>query len=407
MLASRAGKCQLQEDALFFAGESYFQTEQFPKAVKAYQQLVADFPTSRYIPQCSQRLYDVAYFWLEDSRQRSKGAAPTTPWQSRFINFTDKRRPAVGTEEAALNLIKTIEQAEPTGPLTDDARVMAAAHIFNNASTDLIMYVLPAIMKHWHKLSPTASTWIVPCSLARKLGCVPIAGHTTMVPIFGSLSSWPHKRSPRNNLSPEQATALKEEMRLVDDEFARRELEIAMTYERMNRRNAARFCYRRVIEKFPNTDVASQAKSALQRLGPEEPEKKPWLEEVAEDTLKRTETWRSAASRRGKIDPNVQPATKPTTNQMSLAELSKLKPAPESLAPKLGAPTEQVAQKRDDIKPQILQARGQESRGMVKPAIADPKQPLGHDDDVPPPPSLSPIRQDEGNRSARLLPPSP
>lgn len=107
----------LQQDALFYAGESFFFTDQYTKANEAYEKLVKAFPNNRHMDIVDQRRFTIAQWWLDETEKK-----PESWWQ---VNVTDQSRPWRDTRGHALRIFDKIRVDDPTGRLADDATLAA------------------------------------------------------------------------------------------------------------------------------------------------------------------------------------------------------------------------------------------------------------------------------------------
>lgn len=136
------------EEAQYRLGESWYSLGEYPKAQDAFDQLFADYPSTRYVEPATRRLFAIARHWLEiaepvaktEIRQVSGEPAEEEPGDKpagtrdptirlRILpNFHDSSRPVFDTQGRALQSLKTIWLNDPTGPLADDALMLTATY---------------------------------------------------------------------------------------------------------------------------------------------------------------------------------------------------------------------------------------------------------------------------------------
>lgn len=136
------------EEAQYRLGECYYAMGEYPDAQEAYDQLFEDYPSTRYVEPVTRRLFSIARAWLEVSdpvarseiRQVSgETVSPqdeTPPQPSRdptirmriLPNFHDSSRPMFDTQGRALQALKAIWLNDPVGPLADDALMLTATY---------------------------------------------------------------------------------------------------------------------------------------------------------------------------------------------------------------------------------------------------------------------------------------
>lgn len=136
------------EEAQYRLAETWFAIGELPKAQDAYDQLFADYPSTRYVEPATRRLFFIAKQWLEisDPVARSEirqvsgetvvedASDPPAPPRDPTLrvrvlpNFHDDSRPVFDTQGRALEALKAIWLNDPTGPLADDSLMLTATY---------------------------------------------------------------------------------------------------------------------------------------------------------------------------------------------------------------------------------------------------------------------------------------
>lgn len=263
-LASRYKDTPIEEESLFLAGECYYKLECFPRAQDIYAQLLTKYPTSRYLPQAVQRTYDIAFYWLEDSRLHSQGQPTKHSAFTNAVNLFDKTRPVLDTQGRALDAIQTIQQADPLGPLTDDAVMMAGAHTFVNEDYVKAAGYYEQVFTDQPKSEHADKALVLGSQAYLRAYSGPKYDGTDL----DSAEKLIKAALARPSLSGEQKTRLEQDLRRIYLERAKRVFTAAEDYRRMRRPNGARYYYGLVIRKFPDTDWARRADEELKQLGP-------------------------------------------------------------------------------------------------------------------------------------------
>lgn len=145
--AKKFKESSLGEEAQFYLAESYYAKGEFGKAQDGYDQLFEDYPSTRYIEPATRRLFAIARNWLEivdpvaknqirqvsgekvieDNSPVKKSNDPTVRVPI-LPNFHNKSRPWFDTQGNALKALKSIWMNDPTGPLADDALMLTATY---------------------------------------------------------------------------------------------------------------------------------------------------------------------------------------------------------------------------------------------------------------------------------------
>jgi outer membrane protein assembly factor BamD (BamD/ComL family) len=145
--AKKFKESSLGEEAQFYLAESYYAKGEYGKAQDGYDQLFEDYPSTRYIEPATRRLFAIAREWLEivdpvaknqirqvsgekvveDKSPVKKSLDPTIRVPI-LPNFHSKSRPWFDTQGNALKCLKSIWMNDPTGPLADDALMLTATY---------------------------------------------------------------------------------------------------------------------------------------------------------------------------------------------------------------------------------------------------------------------------------------
>lgn len=116
--AERFPNSALEQDALFYAGESYFFADMYTQSTTSYEKLIKAYPNNRYMDKVDQRRFAIAQYWLDLNRKN--------PEPVYYFNWTDNSRPWRDARGGALRLFDKIRVDAPTGKLADDATLAAA-----------------------------------------------------------------------------------------------------------------------------------------------------------------------------------------------------------------------------------------------------------------------------------------
>jgi len=120
LAAGKYPESQLEHDALYFEGESYFFANNYVQANRAFENLIARYAGSRYLDNAEARRFAIAEYWLK--------LADNSP----SIKFNDPSRPRSGLEKEARRIFHRIRLDDPTGKLADDATLALANAYFKN-----------------------------------------------------------------------------------------------------------------------------------------------------------------------------------------------------------------------------------------------------------------------------------
>ena len=109
----------IEEDAMWQLAESYFFTDQYPKAEDQYDELVKKYANTKYLDRIAQRQFVIAQYWIAvDQKLHLPVIVP---------NLADRSRPLFDTRGRALKAYDHVRLNDPRGPLADDS-IMAQAN---------------------------------------------------------------------------------------------------------------------------------------------------------------------------------------------------------------------------------------------------------------------------------------
>lgn len=151
-IAKKYPETSIGEEAWFRMGESHYALKQYPDAQEAYDKLFKDYPSTKYVSDASERLFEIARIWLRVSGPAAQSAIKTVsaktgqpaPEPKKSLspseryglipNFFDKTRPVFDTGGRARMALKSIWLNDPTGPLADDALMLTAAYYLQSGN---------------------------------------------------------------------------------------------------------------------------------------------------------------------------------------------------------------------------------------------------------------------------------
>lgn len=281
-VAKKFKKSEIREDALFMQGEAAYEQGNFYAAENAYATLLRDYPSTRHLDDVSKRLFEVARQWLDfpkvaevgeiqqanfdDFSQKLPAEKPvekarTPVW---VPNFTDKSKPWFDTEGNGIGCLRLIWLNDPTGPLADDALMLAASHYARrNNFVEADRHF--TLLREEYPNSPHVQNAFV------------LGSHVKLMSYQGAaydaktLQDAEGLKKSILRLYPESKDRgrIEDELARIEEAKADREWELVVFYERKgNKRAQAVHCHI-VIDRFPRSQAAQRARQRLQELGPE------------------------------------------------------------------------------------------------------------------------------------------
>lgn len=245
----------IEEDVLFYYAESLFFSDAYPQAVDLYGQLVKKFPNSKYLQKTVAHLFLIAQYWEKLDAQN--GLPALVP------NMFDSTRPRYDTSGKALSIYRTIQQADPTGPLTDDALMAMAVANYMKEDYENAAFFFERLRKE-HPQSehqPKAHLLAIQAELSCYQGAQYDGESLDDVEklVKASLYQFP------DELAGKQQEILRTQ-ETVREQRAERDFQMAEYYKSTRHYRAARFYYDTVIKEYPDTKYAVQARKRMQTI---------------------------------------------------------------------------------------------------------------------------------------------
>lgn len=282
-IAKKYEESSIGEEAWFRIGECHYAMREYPKAQDAYDKLFEDYPSTKHVANASRRLFAIAQAWLEvsdpetheqiktvsDSKVIEEGtstAQATSGVTARYgllPNFFDGTRPLFDTKGRARNALKSIWLNDPTGPLADDALMLTASYYLrqgNHVEADRYFQIL----REEYPDSPHVEKAFVLGAHVKQLSYQgPYYDGTTLVAAQNlkekSLSLFP---------GSEDRERIRKDLSRIYLLNAQREWKDVELWQQKGNPVAVAIACRKVIENYPETRYADQARQELSRIDP-------------------------------------------------------------------------------------------------------------------------------------------
>lgn len=113
----------LAEEARFYEAECLRSQQKYPSSCDTYHKVMIDFPNGAYREQCCQRMFEIANYWLEDTRaeMRQHEEGKKGSWYEGFTPAChwEKSKPFLDEEGRAYEALEHVRLNDMTGPLAD------------------------------------------------------------------------------------------------------------------------------------------------------------------------------------------------------------------------------------------------------------------------------------------------
>jgi len=272
--AARWPDSTLEEDAMFLRGESLFFSDQYPKAQDVYDEALKKYDNSRHLDTICKRLFAIGQYW--ENLDQSEHHWPITP------NVTNKTRPRFDTFGNAIKAYESVRMRDPIGPLADDSIMATANAYFRKGRFEDAAYHYDLLRDQYPRSEHQAQAHVL--GVQSKLQVY--QGHLYDGTPLGEADEIAEQamRQFRQELGTEQQNLAQTRNEIVERK-AERDMGMARYYDKKKCYAAARHYYRSIVEDYPRTQTAHQARARLDEIRnePNEPSNRfKWLTDTFE-----------------------------------------------------------------------------------------------------------------------------
>lgn len=259
----------IEEDGLFFAGECWFFYKDFSRAVSCYRALVSTYASTIYKDVAMKRLFYIGNYWIECSENEKESDG-------------EKGKPVFRTFAAAKKAYETI--------FLNDAsdRGLAPAALFALANA----YMRRGVKQGDGSYDNAAQYYRQLYELYPGSKYAEDAVRLRMIALHRSYQGEYYDAGPLEEAGRLAETILKsgrgnmdvvyEELENIKEEQAKRLYTLGQYYERRGNYASARNYYNRLVREHPNTEYASIAAQAYEKIEskPAEADELAWIRPV-------------------------------------------------------------------------------------------------------------------------------
>ena len=272
--AGRSPDSPLEEDALFLEGESEFFSDQYAKAHDTFGGLLKKYPNTRHLDTVMTREFAIGRYW--EQLYDNKPSLPITP------NVTDKSRPLFDTFGYAIQAYQRIRLHDPTGPLADDSLMASANAYFRRGQYENAAYDYDVLIKEYPSSEHQVRAHMLGLQAKMRVYQGALYDRTPLKDA-GKIAEKTLKQFG-DTLGDERERVAQANAQILEEK-ANREFMRAKYYEGREYFGAARLYYQSVVDEYPSTQKAKEAKARLGEIRnkPDEPPNRfEWLTRLFE-----------------------------------------------------------------------------------------------------------------------------
>ncbi len=283
---------KVRTEARYFEAECLRLQGLYPKAGDTYKRLLDDFPSNPYKEQACQRLYDIANYWLDDTREEMRETREMREGKRyfvwpRFVSF-EKPKPLVDREGRAVQLLDAIH-GHDTGLLRDKALFLAGSVKFFNQNYKEADEYFSLIVNKTGKPSPLAATALEYAIISKQLSTGGSDYDAMQVAEARKQVDMAFRNFPE--LARNKAEFLESQLKTITAQQADKDWKIAEYYRYTKHPGAAYFYYSMVERRYRGTPYAVQAAECMKQLRAEVEEEQRKAQEAVNPMQPKKSVW--------------------------------------------------------------------------------------------------------------------
>jgi outer membrane protein assembly factor BamD (BamD/ComL family) len=241
----------LEEQAIFFEGESYFFADRYVQANRAFERLIGEYSGSAYLDKAEERRYVISKYWLELS-----DSGP-------MVALNDPKRPRFNVAGEARRVLHNIRLDDPTGKLSDDATFELANAFLKSGRYYEAADTYEDLRRNYPGSKYLFDSHMLELEARLKSYNGPSYDSTPLQKAEGLIKTIVQQFP---NESKENRDVLEQQAALVNNQMAQRDYELGQYHERRGENRAAQLCYAAVAEKFPESIYSSSINGKIQQV---------------------------------------------------------------------------------------------------------------------------------------------
>jgi outer membrane protein assembly factor BamD (BamD/ComL family) len=255
------------QEARFYEAECLRLQGYYPKAADVYMDLMSKHPRNPYREQCVQRTFDIANYWLDDTREEMREAREAKDGKRwvvwpRFVSF-ERTKPLLDREGRAIEKLEQVRYNDITGPLADRALFLAGSVKFYNGDYREADHYFSQIHER-HPNSPLAAQAVEFAIISKHLstGGPDYDGRKSAEArklVDAALNNYPELAGKKREFLEQQVAG-------ITLQQAAKDFNTADFYRRTGHPGPAYWYFGLVVQRYPTTDYAKQAKKHMEEL---------------------------------------------------------------------------------------------------------------------------------------------
>jgi outer membrane protein assembly factor BamD (BamD/ComL family) len=257
----------IAEEARFYEAECLYKKDKLPKACDTYHKMLVDFPSGAYRDQAVRRMFDIANFWLDDTRTEMAEFREKRDGKRYFVMpavfHTEKKKPLFDEEGRAIEALEQVHLNDITGPLADKSLFLAGGVKFFREDYREADHYFNMLIEQ-HKDSPLAPQAIELDIIAKAMstGGPEYDGRKVAearILVDSALRNYPE-------LARDKSGFLERQLGSITYQQAQKDYLTAEFYRRTGHPGSAYFYYEIVRRRYPSSKYAELATERMTQI---------------------------------------------------------------------------------------------------------------------------------------------
>jgi outer membrane protein assembly factor BamD (BamD/ComL family) len=262
------------EEARYYEAECLRRQGRYPKSADTYAKVCNDFPSGAYRDQAVQHMFDIANFWLDDTREQMEAYKEKNEGKRWYVGGAwvhfDKSKPFFDEEGRAIEKLEQVTYNDMTGPLADRCLFLAGSVKFFREDYREADHYFTQIAER-HPNSPFATQALELAIISKHLSTGGSDYDGKKVAEARALVDKALRNYPE--LANQKRDFLERQLVGITLQQAEKDFKMAEFYRRTGHPGSAYFYYEIVRRRYPGTKFFDMATEKMHELR-EEAEKK-------------------------------------------------------------------------------------------------------------------------------------
>jgi outer membrane protein assembly factor BamD (BamD/ComL family) len=254
---------QVAEEARYYEADCLRYQKKYPKAADTYHKMLVDFPSGAHKDQAVQRMFEIADYWLSDTRKEMEAYKEVQDgkrwvvWPEWFHPL-DPTKPLVDEEGRAIEKLEQVRYNDMMGPLADKALFLTGSVKFYHKDYKDAEHAYSQLVE-FHPNSPLATQALKLAMVSKQLSNGGPDYDGRKVAEARKLVDAAYRNYPE--LANKEPEFLNRQLFSITMQQAEKDYRVAEFYERTGKPCSAYFCFEIVRRRYPGTkyfDMATQ-----------------------------------------------------------------------------------------------------------------------------------------------------